>query len=107
MATKNRKTSRRLKIKNRIRQTVKGTEARPRLSVFRSNREIYAQIINDEKGVTLVSASSLVDLKGAEKVNKVEQAISDNTVFIANHHDGRKTEGTTTLGDFGHSLNAH
>ena len=76
MATKNCKTNRRLKIKNIIRQTVKGTEARPRLSVFRSNREIYAQIINDEKGVTLVAASSTADLRGAEKTNKVEQAKS-------------------------------
>lgn len=74
MGTKNRKAERRLKIKNRIKQTVKGTAERPRLSVFRSNREIYAQVIDDVKGVTLVAASSMVDLKGAEKSTKVEQA---------------------------------
>lgn len=73
MGTKNRKAFRRLKIKNRIKQTVKGTSVRPRLSVFRSNREIYAQVIDDEKGNTIVSASSFVDVKG-EKVNKTEQA---------------------------------
>ena len=44
---------------SRIRESVKGTETRPRLSVFRSNANISAQIIDDEKGVTLVSASSL------------------------------------------------
>ncbi len=52
------KTERRLKIKRRIRKIVKGTAERPRLSVFRSNKEIYAQLIDDNAGVTLVSASS-------------------------------------------------
>lgn len=53
------KTERRDKIKKRIRKTVVGTTEKPRLSVFRSNKEIYAQIIDDEKQVTLASASSL------------------------------------------------
>lgn len=57
MATK--KDIRRTKIKYRIRHKVSGTEAAPRLTVFRSNKEIYAQVINDEKGETLVAASSL------------------------------------------------
>ncbi|MCX7607003.1 MAG: 50S ribosomal protein L18 [Bacteroidia bacterium] len=48
----------RLRIKRRIRKKVSGTSIRPRLSVFRSNRFIYAQLIDDERGVTLVSASS-------------------------------------------------
>jgi len=52
------KTERRQRIKNRIRKIVGGTEARPRLSVFRSNKEIYAQIINDVDGKTIASASS-------------------------------------------------
>ncbi|MBO4740175.1 MAG: 50S ribosomal protein L18 [Bacteroidales bacterium] len=56
MATK--KDIRRTKIKYRIRHKVSGTEATPRLTVFRSNKEIYAQVVNDEKGVTLVAASS-------------------------------------------------
>ena len=56
MATK--KDIRRTKIKYRIRHKVSGTEATPRLTVFRSNKEIYAQVINDDKGVTLVAASS-------------------------------------------------
>ncbi len=52
------KYERRLKIRKGIRKRVKGTAQRPRLSVFRSNRGIYAQIINDEEGHTLISASS-------------------------------------------------
>lgn len=49
----------RLKRKKRIRRKVEGTEQRPRLTVFRSDKHIYAQIVNDENGATLVSASSL------------------------------------------------
>jgi large subunit ribosomal protein L18 len=56
MATK--KEVRRLKIKMRIRKRVNGTSEKPRLTVFRSNREIYAQVVDDVKGSTLVSASS-------------------------------------------------
>ena len=52
------KNDRRLRIKKRIRKIVTGTSEQPRLAVFRSNKEIYAQIINDESGTTLVSASS-------------------------------------------------
>ncbi len=57
MAT-NKKESRRLRIKRSIRSKVSGTAERPRLSVFRSNTGIYAQIIDDINGKTLVSASS-------------------------------------------------
>jgi large subunit ribosomal protein L18 len=52
------KLERRLRIKKRIRKVSFGTAERPRLAVFRSNKEIYAQIINDTDGVTLVAASS-------------------------------------------------
>jgi len=52
------KKDRRLRIKRRIRKTVVGTAEQPRLAVFRSNKEIYAQIINDATGATLVAASS-------------------------------------------------
>ncbi|MFQ3574857.1 MAG: 50S ribosomal protein L18 [Cytophagales bacterium] len=55
----NTKLSKRLKIKKRIRSRVFGTPERPRLSVFRSNEEIYAQVIDDLSGTTIVSASSL------------------------------------------------
>ncbi len=52
------KLDRRQRLKFHIRKRVKGSEERPRLSVFRSNTSIYAQIIDDIKGITLVSASS-------------------------------------------------
>ena len=64
------KVERRIKIKFRIRKKVNGTAERPRLSVFRSNKQIYAQVINDIDGKTLASASSL----GLEKLAKIEQA---------------------------------
>jgi large subunit ribosomal protein L18 len=52
------KEERRLRIRRRIRKTVSGTANAPRLSVFRSNKEIYAQVIDDTTGKTLVAASS-------------------------------------------------
>ena len=68
MTTK--KEQRRVKIKYRVRNKISGTTARPRLTVFRSNKQIYVQIINDETASTLVSASSL----GMETMPKKEQA---------------------------------
>lgn len=56
MATK--KDLRRLRIRNSIRTKISGTDQKPRLSVFRSNTSIYAQLIDDIKGLTLVSSSS-------------------------------------------------
>jgi len=61
------KSERRQRIKYRVRKVVSGTAARPRLSVFRSNKEIYTQLIDDVNGVTLLAASSKdkgVDTKG-------------------------------------------
>ncbi len=52
------KLQRRVRIKHRIRKVVVGTATRPRLSVFRSNKEIYAQLVDDNTGTTLVSVSS-------------------------------------------------
>lgn len=53
------KIERKARIRKRIRKVVSGTAARPRLSVFRSNKEIYAQLINDDTGTTLVAASTM------------------------------------------------
>ena len=69
MATK--KEQRRLRIKRSIRKKVTGTQIRPRLSIFRSNKRIYAQIIDDVDGKTLANASSL-DL--GEGKNNIESA---------------------------------
>ena len=52
------KNQKRLRIKSRIRKVVSGTEARPRLAVFRSNKEIYAQVVDDVTGKTISAASS-------------------------------------------------
>jgi large subunit ribosomal protein L18 len=74
MGTKNKKVSSRLKIKMRIRKTVKGTPERPRLSVFRSNKQIYAQLIDDENGKTIIAASSREKDIDNDKITKIEQA---------------------------------
>ena len=67
------KTQRRQRIQKRFRDTVLGTAAMPRMSVFRSNKEIYAQIIDDESGKTIVAASSrekeIVEEKLSSKID--------------------------------------
>jgi len=68
------KQERRLRIRRRIRKKISGTENRPRLSVFRSNKQFYAQVINDVTGKTVVSVSSLDKSFEGQKVNKIEQA---------------------------------
>ncbi|NHF58222.1 50S ribosomal protein L18 [Flavobacteriaceae bacterium TP-CH-4] len=68
------KIQRKSRIRKRIRKVSFGTEARPRLSVFRSNSEIYAQIINDQEGTTLVAVSSRDKALGKEKGTKSEIA---------------------------------
>jgi large subunit ribosomal protein L18 len=73
MATK-KKLTRRDKIKYRIRKKMNGTAEKPRLSVFRSNKSIYAQIINDVQGVTLAAASSISKEMAGKKLTKTEIA---------------------------------
>jgi large subunit ribosomal protein L18 len=65
------KALRRLRRKNRVRATISGTASKPRLSVFRSNTHIYAQVIDDTAGKTLCESS---DLKINEKGTKTESA---------------------------------
>jgi large subunit ribosomal protein L18 len=66
------KINRRNRIKKRIRKVIIGTNKKPRLSVFRSNKEIYSQIIDDSNGETIISASSrdklIIDIKNSNKV---------------------------------------
>ena len=64
------KIERRLKIKTRIRGKISGTAQRPRMTVFRSNKQIYVQLIDDIAGKTLAAASS----RSIEGGNKEEQA---------------------------------
>lgn len=68
------KVLRRQKIRYRIRKKVAGTNDKPRLSVFRSNTDIYVQLIDDDNGKTLAAASSKDKDIAAQKVNKVEKS---------------------------------
>lgn len=68
------KQERRLKIKRRIRKKIFGTTEKPRLSVYRSNRNLFVQIIDDVKKVTVIAASSLEKEIADKKVTKTEQA---------------------------------
>lgn len=80
---KNKKEYRRLRIKLRIRKVINGTSERPRLSVFRSNKQIYAQLIDDQAGQTLAAASSgekgILEKKSTktEKAKMVGQLIAE------------------------------
>jgi len=66
------KIDKRNRIRNRIRKIINGTEKKPRLSVFRSNKEIYSQLINDSTGKTIASASSrdkvISDIKNSNNI---------------------------------------
>ena len=74
MAVKNRKDFRRSRIKQRIRKIVTGTDERPRMTVFRSCKEIYVQLIDDQTGKTLVASSSMEPEINGKKVTKLEKA---------------------------------
>jgi len=84
MANKSRSEAR-IHRHERVRKKVNGTADRPRVSVFRSLAEIYVQVIDDEAGVTLVSASSvdkelrakLMGLKKSEQAAKVGEALAE------------------------------
>ena len=90
------KTDKRIRLKKKIRVKILGTEARPRLSVFRSNKFIYAQVIDDKKGRTLAQASDIKTTKGTKterakevgkmiagacKALKIEQVVFDRNGF--------------------------
>ena len=68
------KTESRKRIQRRIRKISFGTASKPRLAVFRSNKEIYAQLIDDNNGVTLAAASSRDKVLSSEKGTKSEMA---------------------------------
>lgn len=76
------KKEKRIRRHKKIRKKIFGTKERPRLSVFRSNRNFYAQIIDDEKGITLVSATTLEfrNLKNKEKVEKLAEVLSERAL---------------------------
>lgn len=68
------KAERRQRIKYRIRKRLSGSGERPRMTVYRSNRQIYVQLVDDVTGQTLVSASSKEKEIAKQKVNKIDQA---------------------------------
>lgn len=94
MAGKNRE--RRARIKMGVRKKISGTNDRPRLSVFRSNTGIYAQIIDDEKGVTIASASTVelgkktVNIENSKNVGKklAEKAVASGVESIVFDRNG-------------------
>jgi large subunit ribosomal protein L18 len=75
------KVIRRQKIRYNIRKTVSGTAQRPRLSVFRSNADIYAQLIDDENGATLAAASTKDKDINAQKTPKVAQLLQKRRLW--------------------------
>lgn len=68
------KAERRQRIKYRIRKRLSGSGDRPRMTVYRSNKQIYVQLVDDISGQTLVSASSKEKEIASQKVNKIDQA---------------------------------
>ena len=68
------KADRRQRIKYRIRKRLSGSGERPRMTVYRSNKQIYVQLVDDSSGQTLVSASSKEKEIASQKVNKIDQA---------------------------------
>ena len=68
------KQDRRQRIKYRIRKRLSGSGERPRMTVYRSNKQIYVQLVDDVSGQTLVSASSKEKEIASQKVNKIDQA---------------------------------
>ena len=74
MAIKNRKEFRRFRIKKRIRKVIHGTPDRPRMTVFRSNKEIYVQLVDDLGNKTMVAASSQATDIASQKGTKIEKA---------------------------------
>jgi large subunit ribosomal protein L18 len=75
----------RLRRKRSIRFKLQGTTVRPRLSVYRSNKHVYAQVINDESGATLVCASTLDKdipdaLKGVDRAKKIGELIAERAL---------------------------
>ncbi|MEZ4848119.1 MAG: 50S ribosomal protein L18 [Bacteroidia bacterium] len=74
MGNKAKKILRRDRIRRRLRVKIHGTAEKPRLAIFRSNKQIYAQIIDDEAGETLASCSSRLKDLNLQPLSKAEQS---------------------------------
>jgi len=88
MISKRDKAAKRVARQKRVRAKVTGTEARPRLSVFRSLNNIYAQLIDDTKGVTIASASTL-DKEVKTKASNIEAAKEVGTLIAKRAADNK------------------
>jgi len=86
------KNAQRLRRKPRIRKKISGTEARPRLVVFRSNQHIYAQLVDDVNGVTLASTSTQVLNKDGESLKANKESAAKVGKAIAEAAKGKKIE---------------
>lgn len=95
------RNKKRLGRKKRVRVKISGTAKRPRLCVFRSLKNIYAQVIDDEKGKTLISArldeikSAKNDIKGAEKLGELvaEECLKEKISNVVFDRGGYKYHG--------------
>lgn len=103
MNTQN-KNEKRLRLKRKIRMKIAGTDTRPRLSVYRSNKFIYAQLIDDTTGTTLASASDVKTAKGtktvrAEEIGKMvaEAALAKKIKEVVFDRNGFKYTGRVKL----------
>lgn len=98
------KNEKRIRLKSKIRAKIKGDASRPRLSVFRSNKFIYAQVIDDTKGKTLLSASDIKVTKGtknerAKEVGKIigQACLSAKITKVVFDRNGFKYTGRIKL----------
>lgn len=82
----------------RIRARVKGTAERPRLCVYRSNKKLYAQIIDDDKGATLVASSDATDLAKKAIDKGIKKVVFDRGGFIYTGRVRSFAEATRTAG---------
>lgn len=87
MASSTKKLTRRIKIRKSIRKKIRGTAERPRLAVYRSNKEIYCQVINDDEGLTIAGASSrskvIVEQGSDSKKAEVSKLVGKEIARIA------------------------
>ncbi len=81
------KQEKRIRLKAKIRAKIRGVEERPRLSVFRSNKFVYAQVINDETGKTLLSSSDVKVTKGTKTERAKEVGTTIATLALAKKID--------------------
>jgi large subunit ribosomal protein L18 len=103
MSATNKKSELKARRKKRVRKNVHGDSSRPRLSVFRSAQHIYAQVINDDLGVTLVSASSFEKGSPKQRANMVnceaiglriaERCLAKNITKVVFDKNGNKYHG--------------